>query len=227
MRPRRNASSGVRLPAAGCRLSAVGSKFLYVFKAALDGPHAPPPGRAPAAAAVALRPSRLTPGGRRGKREARGRRRRDSGKGGGGSSPQPAAPRLSSAAQERACRVRAASPKHGGGGRGGHAGRPGAGSAAAQGQVNCSPGTGRVAAGGHPPTPGTGARLGQLRHCGGVRWGAVRDTRAHSVRSGSVRPCVKARLTSRTGRRPAPQESGSTADGKDGSRSGGSGHAVR
>ncbi len=46
------------------------SKFLYVFKAARNGPHAPPPGRAPAAAAVALRPSRLTPGGWRGQRGA-------------------------------------------------------------------------------------------------------------------------------------------------------------
>ncbi len=53
----------------GCRRC--GSKFLYVFKAALNGPHAPPPGRAPAAAAVALRPTRLTPGGWRGEREAR------------------------------------------------------------------------------------------------------------------------------------------------------------
>jgi hypothetical protein len=39
-------------------------------KAALNGPLALPPGRAPAAAAVALRPSRLTPGGWRGEQEA-------------------------------------------------------------------------------------------------------------------------------------------------------------
>ncbi|SCL36522.1 Pimeloyl-ACP methyl ester carboxylesterase [Micromonospora rhizosphaerae] len=40
------------------------------LEAALDGPHAPPPGRAPAAAAVALRPSHLMPSGWRGKRGA-------------------------------------------------------------------------------------------------------------------------------------------------------------
>ncbi|MEU9829329.1 hypothetical protein [Micromonospora chersina] len=47
------------------------SKFLYVFKAALNGPRAPPPGRAPAAAAVALRRSRLSPRGWRGEWGAR------------------------------------------------------------------------------------------------------------------------------------------------------------
>ena len=47
-----------------------------VFKAALNGPHAPPPGRAPAAAAGVLRPSRLMPGGWRGERGSpEGRRR--------------------------------------------------------------------------------------------------------------------------------------------------------
>ena len=51
--------------------SADRAEYLHLFKAALDGPHAPPPGRAPAAAAVALRPSRLMPGGWRGEREAR------------------------------------------------------------------------------------------------------------------------------------------------------------
>ncbi|MBM7491933.1 hypothetical protein JOD64_003155 [Micromonospora luteifusca] len=48
-----------------------GRTFCTSVKAALDGPYAPPPGRAPAPAAVALRPSRLTPGDWRGQREAR------------------------------------------------------------------------------------------------------------------------------------------------------------
>jgi len=47
--------------AAGCRRCC--ENFLYVFKAARNGPLAPPPGRAPAAAAVALRRTRLTPVG--------------------------------------------------------------------------------------------------------------------------------------------------------------------
>ncbi|SCF18828.1 hypothetical protein GA0074695_4156 [Micromonospora viridifaciens] len=45
--------------------------FALCIKAVLNGPRAPPPGRAPAAAAVALRPSRLTPGGWRGQRRPR------------------------------------------------------------------------------------------------------------------------------------------------------------
>lgn len=49
-----------------------GSKFLYVFKAALNGPHAPPPGRASVAAlALRLRP-RNTPGGWRGSGKPQG-----------------------------------------------------------------------------------------------------------------------------------------------------------
>lgn len=75
---------------------------------------------------------------------------------------QPAAPRLSSAAQERVRRVRAASPKHGGGVRRGHAGRPGAGSAAAQGQVNCSPGRGRGGRRWPAPIPGAGSVPGEV-----------------------------------------------------------------
>lgn len=43
---------------------------------------------------------------------------------------------------------------------------------------------------------------------------AVRDTKADPARPGSVRPCVKVRLTWRAGRRPAPHEGGSTADGE-------------
>jgi len=40
-------------------MSAMLWEFLYVFKAARNGPLAPPPGRAPAAATVALRRTRL------------------------------------------------------------------------------------------------------------------------------------------------------------------------
>ncbi len=64
-----------------------GRTFCTSIKAALNGPHAPPPGRVPAAAAVALRPSRLMPGGWRGERGARGRRRRIGWGSGGGLSP--------------------------------------------------------------------------------------------------------------------------------------------
>ncbi len=164
-----SADGGHRL-SAGC-----GRTFCTSIKAARDGPHAPPPGRASVAPlALRLRP-RNTPGGWRGEREAQGAaadgiaeesgeiRRR-----------QPAAPRLSSAAQVTRRRARAASPEHGSGVRRGHAGRPGAGSAAAHGQVNCSPGRGRVAADGQLRPREAGpyrSRSGQLRHCGGVRRG--------------------------------------------------------
>jgi hypothetical protein len=41
------------MPAAGCRLPETGENFLYFFKAARNGPHAPPIGRLVDAAAAA------------------------------------------------------------------------------------------------------------------------------------------------------------------------------
>ncbi|GIJ42876.1 hypothetical protein Vwe01_62010 [Micromonospora andamanensis] len=64
----RNASSRARPPTAG----PCGRTFFTSIKAALNGPHAPPPGRVSVAPlALRLRP-RNTPGGWRGGREAEG-----------------------------------------------------------------------------------------------------------------------------------------------------------
>ncbi len=175
----------------GCRRC--GSKFLYVFKAALDGPHAPPPGRVPAAAAVALRPSRLMPDGWRGERGARGRRRREGlGKWWGVRRRQPAAPRRSDAAQGRARRVRAG------------------GSRRRSGRGYCASGGGAPAPG-WPGLRGRVAVRGWLR--GPSRQPTTRASRAdhHPTRQ---RPTVRHGRLDMAGRAAARSPGGgSTADG--------------
>ena len=130
---------------------------------------------------------------------------------------QPAAPRLSSAAQGRTRRVRAASPKHGGSGRA-------KARQSSRSWLHSRSGSGKPLTWegeGLPPVAGSdvGRRVRVGRgwvSCATVAvsaGGAVRERRADSAVSGSVRPCVEAVLTWRTGRRPAPQEGGSAAIG--------------
>lgn len=172
-----------------------GRTFCTSIKAALGGPHAPPPGRASVAPlALRLRPRR-TPGGWREGREPGGPPSDDRPlpSGGGGPVAGRAARRAS-----RGARKRTPGPSTAGGWRG--------------------RGCGYCASGGGAPAPGWPGTVGGSRSVGGGggshpvcrQPGRAEQTTA---RPASVRTSVKAVLTWRAGRWSAPQECGSTADG--------------